>query len=152
MTRGRKPKPPNLRVIEGNREHRPIPECPDPPKKHISAPRWLDPLAKKEWRRISKELYSMGLLTAIDKAALEGYCQSYAKWKQAEQKAKIGVFQTKTGYIGQNPYINIAIKYAKEMRAFLVEFGLSPSSRTRINISDRPEEEKDTMEGLYNEA
>ena len=122
MTKGRKPKPPQLRLIEGNREHRPIPTTPNPQSKQLYAPKWLDPLAKQEWRRISKELYVLGLLTKIDRAALEGYCQSYAKWRQAEEKAKIGVFKTESGYISQNPYINIAIKYIKEMRAFLVEF------------------------------
>ena len=134
MTKGRKPKPPKLRLIEGNRKHRPILPTPNPQSKLSYAPKWLDSLAKQEWRRISKELYALGLLTTIDRAALEGYCQCYAKWRQVEEKAKIGVFKTESGFISQNPYINIAIKYIKEMRAFLVEFGMTPSSRARVNV------------------
>lgn len=133
-TKGRKPKPTELRVIEGNREHRPIPQIPKPKAKWIPAPRWLCPAAKKEWRRISRELYNLGLLTVIDRAALEAYCQSYAKWKEAEEKADLTVFTTESGYVGLNPFINIALKYAKEMRAFLVEFGMTPSSRMRVDI------------------
>ena len=84
MTKGRKPKPTELRLFEGNREHRSIPTTPKPQSKLQYAPRWLDPLAKKEWKRISKELYALGLLTTIDKVALEGYCQCYAKWHQGK--------------------------------------------------------------------
>ena len=134
MTKGRKPKPPELRVFEGNREHRIILNTPKSTPQLPYAPRWLSPIAKQEWRRISRELYALGLLTTIDRAALEAYCQCYARWREAEEKLKIETFETDTGYVGQNPYINIAIKYAKEMRAFLVEFGMTPSSRVRVNI------------------
>jgi len=144
--KGRKPKPVGLRLYEGNREHRPIPQIPKPRIKWIPAPRWLSPFAKKEWRRVSKELYKLGLLTIIDRVALEAYCQCYAKWKEAEKKAELAVFQTDSGYVGPNPFINIALKYAKELRAFLMEFGMTPSSRTRLSIDEGAEE--DQMESL----
>lgn len=144
--KGRKPKPVELRVIEGNREHRPIPQIPKPRAKWIPAPRWLSKNAKKEWRRISRELYTLGLLTIIDRVALEAYCQCYAKWKEAEEKAELAVFKTESGYVGPNPFINIALKYAKELRAFLMEFGMTPSSRTRLSIDEGAEE--DQMEKL----
>jgi len=142
-TVGRKPKPAELRLIEGNREHRPIPEVPKPKPVLPKPPRWLNPIAKKEWKRIVPGLYNLGLLTVIDLAALEAYCQCYAKWREAEEKAKIEVFKTETGYTSQNPYINVAIKYSKEMRAYLTEFGMTPSSRTRVNtekINDTKDE------------
>ncbi len=31
-----------------------------------------------------KELEAMGLLTRVDMAAFAGYCQAYARWKEAE--------------------------------------------------------------------
>lgn len=144
---GRKPKPVELRIIEGNREHRPIPKVPKPRKVLPRAPRWLHPLAKKEWRRIVPELYRLGLLTVLDRAALQAYCQAYAKWREAEEKAKLEVFQTDSGYVGQNPYINVALKYHKEMRAWLAEFGMTPSSRVRINI-DKMDDTKSEWEEI----
>jgi len=146
-TKGRKPKPPELRLYEGNREHRSIPTTPKPKTKRFYAPRWLSPIAKKEWRRIARELYNLGLLTVLDRAALEGLCQCYARWREAEDKALIAIYKTNSGYVGQNPYINIAIKYAKEMRSFLVEFGMTPSSRARVNI-DKLKDDKSEWDEL----
>lgn len=130
-----KPKPPELRLLEGNRGHRPIPPTPKPRLEFPQPPRWLLRTAKKEWRRVAKELYALGLLTVIDKAALEMYCQCYARWKQADDK--IGEMEcpaTESGYLQQDPYIAIAHKYAKLALNFLTEFGMSPSSRARVNV------------------
>jgi phage terminase small subunit len=43
----------------------------EPKPKQIApkCPSWLEPDAKKEWRRLSKELESMGLLTKATKRA-----------------------------------------------------------------------------------
>ena len=137
---GRKPKPAELRLLEGNREHRRIPETVKPKVKRIPAPHWLHPEAKKEWKRMVRELQPLGLFTVIDKVALEAYCQLYAKWKAAEQKAELHIFETDSGYKSINPYINVALKYAKEMRAYLVEFGMTPSARTRVNVDKLKDE------------
>ena len=147
--RGRKPKPAELRLIEGKRGHRPIPKTPKPPKakKAPPPPAWLAKYAKEEWRRIVPELFGLGLLTKIDTAALEAYCQCYARWREAEELLTITVSVTENGYESPSAYINIATKYAKEMRAFLVEFGMTPSSRARIgtNAPDADEEEWDKL-------
>ncbi len=145
-TKGRKPKPSELRLIEGNREHRPILINPKPRPVYPRAPRWIDPAAKKEWKKMMPALYRLGLLTEIDITALAAYCQCFAKWKEAEIKAIIGIFKTDTGYISQNPYINIALKYEKAMRAYLTEFGMTPSSRTRLSTNEA--EEENQMETL----
>jgi P27 family predicted phage terminase small subunit len=147
LTKGRKPKPPELRVFKGNRGHRIIPNTSKHTPQLPYAPRWLSSIAKQEWRRISKELYTLVLLTTIDRAALEAYCQCYARWREAEEKVTIETFETDTGYVGQNPYINIAIKYVKEMRAFLVEFGMIPSSRVDIEKLKDTKSEWDDLIG-----
>ena len=49
-TRGRKPKPTAIKVLEGNPGKRPLNEHePAPPKANIKCPTWLLPEAKKEW-------------------------------------------------------------------------------------------------------
>jgi len=143
---GRKPKPYNLRVIEGNREHRPLPECPQPKIAHLKAPVWMSKEAKKEWKRIIKELYANNLFTKMDKAALEGYCVCYARWKEAEKKVDVPIFKTEKGYIGMHPLVSIALKYSAQMRAYLAEFGMTPSSRTRISVDKKGREKNDDLD------
>ena len=48
-----------------------------------------------------------------------------------------------------NPYLAIANKAMEQMRALLAEFGMSPSSRTRVAV-EVPEPESDPLEVLRN--
>ncbi len=75
------PKPAELRLLEGNRGHRPIPPVVKP-RLTVDAkpPRWMGRDAKAEWRRIVPELEAVGLLTRVDHALLEAYCATYGKW------------------------------------------------------------------------
>lgn len=144
MIAGRKPKPTQLRIVEGNREHRPINEDEPKPRPLIpSCPSWLDKEAKREWQRIAKQLHTLGILTEIDRVALAAYCQCYSKWRQAEAKAKIEIYETENGYQSQSPYINIANKYLRELRALMAEFGMTPSSRSRIHVQKQDEGDED---------
>jgi P27 family predicted phage terminase small subunit len=99
-------------------------------------------MAKREWKRIVPELEALGLLTCVDGAALEGYCQSYARWVEAEQfMIKHGtIFKTPNGYIQQVPQVAIAQKYLNVVKAFCAEFGLTPSSRSRLTIENKKDD------------
>ena len=84
--RGRKPKPTALKVLEGNPGKRQLNIVePKPKKKAPKCPAWLDAEAKKEWRRLAKQLEDLGILTQIDMAAFAGYCEAYSRWKEAEE-------------------------------------------------------------------
>lgn len=132
MRRGTKPKPTPVKAFEGDihkerwnpNEPKPQPVCPAPP-------RWMNRAEKREWRRVAPVLARMGVLTEADLPALEAYCTCYAKWREAREKAKVGVIETKSGYVTQNPLINVEQKYLAQMRLLLAEFGMTPSSRTR---------------------
>jgi P27 family predicted phage terminase small subunit len=137
--RGRPPKPTALKVLEGNPGKRPLNKNePKPEKKAPKCPSWLEPDAKKEWRRLAKELEAMGLLTRIDMAVFAGYCQAYARWKEAEEFiSKHGsILKTASGYIQQVPQVSIAQQNLKQMRNFCSELGLTPSARSRLNITN----------------
>jgi P27 family predicted phage terminase small subunit len=60
-------------------------------------PKWLEPEAKKEWRRLARQLEQIGVLTEVDQAAFASYCQAYARWKEAEE------FITQHGTIVRTP-------------------------------------------------
>ena len=137
--RGRPPKPTAIKELEGNPGKRPLNKNEPKPKQTApKCPSWLEPDAKKEWRRLSKELESMGLLTEMDMAAFAGYCQAYARWKEAEEFiSKHGsILKTASGYIQQIPQVSIAQQNLKQMRNFCSELGLSPSARSRLNINN----------------
>jgi P27 family predicted phage terminase small subunit len=102
-------------------------------------------VAKKEWKRVAPELEKLGLLTRVDMAALAGYCQGYARWVQAEKAlADYGLtFVTDTGYITQRPEVAIGNKALDQVRAFCVQFGLTPSSRARMTLPEVDDAEED---------
>ena len=66
---------------------------------------------------MSKTLEQIGVLTQIDGAAFAGYCQAYARWKEAEEfLTKHGtIFKTPSAYIQQ---VSIAQTYLKIMKDF----------------------------------
>jgi P27 family predicted phage terminase small subunit len=97
--------------------------------------------AKLEWGRVSIELYKLGLLTNIDRAALAIYCGAYGRWVRAERLLRtLGadgtsglLTKTAQGNIIQNPLVGVANKAANDMMRFATEFGMTPSSRVRVN-------------------
>lgn len=152
---GRKPKPTALKILEGNPGKRPINEQePKPNKKAPKYPTWLEPEAKKEWKRMSKTLENMGVLTEVDMTAFAGYCQAYARWKEAEEfLSKHGtIFKTPSGYIQQVPQVSIAQTYLKVMKDFCSEFGLTPAARSRIRVDIEENKNDDPMEKILQEV
>lgn len=141
---GRPPVPVSLKVLRGNPGKRPVPQEPQPATwaQLPEPPDYLSADAKDEWRRISTELYRLGLLTIVDVHPFAAYCQAYARWVQAEraiaQMAKndllTGALMIKTsnGNAIQNPLVGTANKAASDMVRFANEFGLTPVARTRI--------------------
>jgi P27 family predicted phage terminase small subunit len=149
--RGRKPKPTAMKVLEGNPGKRPLNENePKPEKKAPKCPAWLEPEAKKEWKRMTKTLEAIGVLTQVDATAFAGYCQAYARWKEAEEfLSKHGtIFKTPSGYIQQVPQVSIAQTYLKIMKDFCSEFGLTPAARSRISVSTTEGSNDDPMEDM----
>ena len=150
-TRGRKPKPTAIKVLEGNPGNRPLNK--NEPKTDIAVsdcPEWLENEAKAEWNRLSGVLKDMGVLTEADYTAFAGYCQAYARWKEAEEylSENGSVMQTPSGYLQQVPQVSIAQTNLKLMLKFGEQFGLTPSARSRIVVSKSTEETTDEMENL----
>lgn len=83
---GRKPKPTAVKKLEGNPGKRKLnTKEPVPAKGMPDCPEWLLPEAKKEWERLADLMNQMGVLTEVDMAAFAAYCQSYARWKEAQE-------------------------------------------------------------------
>ena len=139
MSVGRRPTPTALKIIQGNPGNRPLePDL----SNHIPAqvpepPPILKGQALKEWQRISIELEKLGLITELDMAALASYCQCYARWLEAEEMiAKVGmVVMSPANFPIQSPYLAIANRAMEQMRAYLIEFGMTPAARARVGAS-----------------
>lgn len=138
MTAGRKPKPTHLKLMEGNPGKRRLNENePKPRPIRPDCPEWLLDEAKAEWDRVVPELERMGLLTIVDRAALAAYCQAWARMVEAEAKIEQygSILKVKgSDYIQVSPYETLRRQNAQLIRSFCTEFGLTPSSRSRISL------------------
>ncbi|MHB1154861.1 MAG: phage terminase small subunit P27 family [Eubacteriales bacterium] len=147
-TKGRKPKPTAIKILEGNPGKRPLNKKePVPSKIAPSCPDWLLPDAQDEWARLAPQLENLGLLTVADMTAFAGYCQAYARWKEAEEfiSQHSTIFKTPSGYVQQVPQVSIAQQNLKIMQSFCSEFGLTPASRARLQVVNKDECREDEM-------
>jgi len=96
---------------------------------------------RREWKKIVPLLLGLSVLSVIDGAALEGYCEAYSESRQAARiirKEGLTVESSK-GDTRPHPAVGIRDKAQKRMKSFLVEFGLTPASRTRIHAVPKDE-------------
>ncbi len=149
--RGRKPNPTALKRLEGNPGNRPLNENePKPRIVVLTCPDWLEEAAKAEWARMGEILEDMGILTEVDTTAFAGYCQAYARWREAEEflTQHGSIIRTPNGYLQQVPQVSIAQTNLKIMLKFCEQFGLTPSARSRIVANKTNSETTDEMEIL----
>jgi P27 family predicted phage terminase small subunit len=139
--RGPPPQPTALRLLRGNPGKRRINgREPRPPVTTPSCPRWLNPEAKRIWRETVPALKAMRILTRIDRDALAAYCQTFARWKAAEQfldqHGEVYPIRDETGKIRcMQPFPQVAIARSslQTLRSYQQEFGMTPSARTRVH-------------------
>jgi P27 family predicted phage terminase small subunit len=142
--------PTRLKVVRGTlRKGRTNMHEPAVPVEIPRCPAHLGAEAKREWKRISVDLVGYGLLTRIDRAALALYCEAWGRWVEAEQALrKFGVMiKAPSGFPMQSPYLAVANRAMEQMRSMLTEFGMSPSSRTRVHATP-PQKGENALEAL----
>jgi P27 family predicted phage terminase small subunit len=155
LVRGRKPTPTALKILKGVQNDRINHPEPVPPSGRPEPPEHLDKVAKEEWGRICELLEGMGLLSLADGPALVVCCECYSKWLRARGEiAKHGLMiKTTTDVIKKNrvvatkeflrinPAINVEVQMGRMTKELLIEFGLTPSARSRIRSSaPRPQD------------
>jgi P27 family predicted phage terminase small subunit len=134
-------KPTAIRILEGNRSHRPLNDHePTPLTGEPAMPKHLTATARREWRRLVPLLLSMRVLSESDGIALGILCSAYANLITAQQlmvKSATGsssglLMKTASGYVQQSPLLSIINAQSEIVSKQLQQFGLSPASRTRI--------------------
>ena len=140
---GRKPKPTSIKALQGTlRKDRINGDEPKPGALPPAPPSHLSKEAKKYWKETFKLLASVGVLTEMDSDTLSLYCETKKKWVHAKTKLeKDGlVIKTQSGFYVQSPWLQICNKAFDQLLKLAVEFGMTPSSRTRIKVK-LPEKE-----------
>ena len=130
-----KTKPTALKVLHGNPGKRKLPE--NEPKLAVEIPRapaHLSPVAKQHFPKVAKQLAAAKVMTALDADALAAYCECYATWIEANINVQLNgtIEVNEKGMPIQSPYIQISFKAVEMMRKMLIEFGMTPSSRAKV--------------------
>lgn len=139
-----KPKPTKLRVVQGNPGKQRVNDSePEPDAFQGFPPTYLDDVAREKWLVLAPLLQKLGLLGDIDEDLLAAYCTAFSRWREAEEFIKTNG----TTYITRSrrgeelhkryPQVAIASDNLKRLQSLGAEFGLSPSSRTRLDFAGR---------------
>jgi P27 family predicted phage terminase small subunit len=147
MPPGPKPKPPHLKLIEGNPGKRPINTlAPKPAPKAPTEPRWVKLLpgplstqirkdAAAEWKRIVPVLDGLGLLSVVDSALLTDYCICWARLLECERTLSLeGMTKETDRGPAKHPLTTVAGQYRSALKSYVGELGLGPSSRGRLAV------------------
>jgi P27 family predicted phage terminase small subunit len=159
MTSGRKPTPTALKLVKGNPGKRALNKRePRVKLSQPSAPSFLNDDAKAEWSRVAGTLFDVGLMTELDRAALAAYCQAYGRWAEAERAlARMAakdeanralMVKTVGGNAIQNPLVGIANKAKADMVKYAIEFGMTPSARSKVIAGD-PDAKDDPAQEFF---
>lgn len=142
--RGRKPVPAHIRALQTGK---PVPQDrAEPPE----CPEWLEAEARAEWERLAPLLVERGV-TALDQGLLATYCQTYARWQQAEADLSRdgltikGCDKQGNDFIRLNPVARHADNLAKQLKGLADKLGLNPEARHRMK---QPEQTGDEMDSF----
>jgi P27 family predicted phage terminase small subunit len=134
--RGRAPSPTNVRLLHGEtRPSRVNRNEPQPREEHPDPPDWLTKEARQVWDRTVAELDHMGLLHAADTDSLVCYVNAVTTYARAQKMLDLGgVMIERDGKAVRNPAHIVVLQNAVLINRFAREFGLTPSSRTGIQV------------------
>lgn len=137
---GRKRKPTALHVLHGtHRKDRANKDEPQPAKISGGArpPHGFDATERRCWKALVRELEGMGVLTVVDGGALELLVGATVRYRRLKRRIeKDGETLTdQNARVYRNPAA-LAMREAHAQCVRLrVEFGLTPSSRSRVSVA-----------------
>ncbi len=113
---------------------------PKPPKGWPTMPETVgvDPLAVKKWNETCELLDEMNVLSRADETLLELFCINHSQYIALLKKVREqGIIAEMVNHRGEtilkrSPYQSEFARIADRQVRILAEFGLTPSSRTRV--------------------
>jgi P27 family predicted phage terminase small subunit len=153
---GRPRKPTALKLVTGNPGRRKLNKNEPMPKRAVpSCPSHVDDVAKVAWGRLSVLLDGMGVLTVADTYAFERLCQCYAELLTYKALIdKDGATYTTTSVAGgyaikANPAVAMHADADRRFHSYLQAFGLTPSSRSKVNAVPTADEKEDPLAEFF---
>lgn len=144
-----KPRPAGLKILEGRGNGRdsggrPVKLTPGFTRLPPEPPAFLGGSAREMWDQVVAELQRLQLLKPIDRAALTALCLTWDRLCEAQRIVERDglVLETERGPM-KNPAILIVEAASKELRAWSAEFGLTPSSESRLGSLVPPDDADD---------
>ena len=143
--RGPAKKSPNVKKLQGTyRKDRDKGENPAPAPGVPNCPSFLKGEARREWKRVAPELAGLGLYKELDRAALAAYCSSWGMYVEVDKVIREEglTYLNSRGRELLRPEVAIRRQAISQMKAFLTEFGMTPSSRGRIILPENTTDEQ----------
>lgn len=147
---GRRPKPTALKILDGTQR--------GPAKREPSAPVGIPPMPERlkvdqvatgKWLELAAILHGMGVLTTGDGEALATLCEVHAAEQSCLLALRAGgaTIHTDLGGVKPNPAGSLYRSLVAMKASLLSEFGLTPSSRTKLATSqkDKPQDDLDAF-------
>ena len=119
------------------------PECPE----------WLSDDAKAYWRVLIPQLIAQGTVNEIDEKSIARYCEAWAEYRLLtafiNENGRTYVVMEKGFAKSRRAYPEVGMREraSQTMLRFEQEFGLTPSSRSRISANVK--EEKQTNKSRF---
>jgi P27 family predicted phage terminase small subunit len=120
-------------------------------------PTWLSEDGQKAFTDLSNLLYDMSVLTEADCLSLTLLCDSYSEYKKAKEVInELGATMEVTSREGNTksvirPEVQIANQSFVRVFQLLKEFGLTPSSRAKVNAIENASNTPDVkIENFFN--
>ena len=104
-----------------------------------------DATAKKEYKRILKEVKAIEMIGNLDRGNLVAYCNAWSRYLQAQKSIReegLVLVSEKTGVAYENPMVRIAQNAYREMSAAGDKLGMSVSARLKSAAAKREREEE----------
>lgn len=117
----------------------------NPQDSNLPPPEVLSGQGIKEWNRVAPQVQSRGVMNETDYASLTMYCKEIQMYWEAQADLKAnGYYEVnkKTGHPTLNPMYKVSTTALKNAMSIATEFGFTPSSRTRISVKPKKEENK----------
>lgn len=138
--KGRKPKPTAQKELNGNPGKRALNKRePQPGKRRVNRmPAGMTDGARRLWRQLSGDMVELGLLTDADLPAFVLMAEHYGIARQAlTEIAEEGLTaQDEHGLLRKHPLLQVFRDNSTAFRSYAGEFGMTPSSRSRVQLPD----------------
>ena len=136
-------KPTALKLLHGdfekNPQRRPVNE-PTPDLGEWDCPESLRGQARYEWRRVTKVLARIKVLTEADRSAIVQCATIWGEWYECNKIVeKEGAFLSGESQLYEHPASRKASRLHDQLLKLLIQFGLTPAARSRVQTTTQSE-------------